>query len=288
MRMKRLVKYCFSIFLMNVSAVSGQVPEATGTAQQSEKTQLAKPHRQPFLREFLQDEWRLWTSPFKPKNYSSHTIKKYVIPFAIVSGALIATDSRTGNILPNTPNQKKWSGRVSQLGAAYTQLGVSGGTYLLGKMTGNRHAQETGWLALNAMAHSQIVTQALKQLTNRARPLTHEGSAGFWNGGNSFPSGHASTSFAVATVFAYEYRHRLAVPIVAYGVAGAVAASRISAQRHWVSDIVVGGSTGFLTGRYIYKRHHDPGLPGSRVGVTPRLVPQVSLSTTGVSVEWRF
>jgi membrane-associated phospholipid phosphatase len=221
-------------------------------------------------------------------SYSSHTVKKYIIPFAILSGALIATDTKTADLLPNTLDQTRWSGRVSQAGASYSLAGLSAGTFLLGKAAGNRHAQESGWLALHAIAHTQIVVFALKQMTNRERPLTHEGGGGFWAGGDSFPSGHAATSFAVATVFAYEYRNHIAVPITAYTLASAVAASRLSAQRHWISDIVVGGTTGFLIGRFVYKRHHDPALPGSPVNRTDRLVPQISFGTRGVSLAWHF
>src|SRR5262249_23093498 len=158
--------------------------------------------------------WHIWSSPVKSHSYSSHTLKKYVIPFALVSGALIATDTKTGEWLPNTDNQKKWSGRVSQLGASYSLAGMSGATFLVGKLTGNKHAQETGWLALHAIGQTQIAVYGLKQLTNRERPLTHQGNGGFWDGGDSFPSGHSATSFAVASVFAYEYRQHLAVPIV--------------------------------------------------------------------------
>lgn len=289
MKMRSLSRW-FAISLLTVCTAWGQAPESSKSPQPpAVNPQIDQHGKQPLLREFLQDEWRMWTSPLRQGTHSSHTLKKYVIPFALLSGALIATDTRTADLLPNTPNQKKWSGRVSQIGASYSQVGLSGGIYLLGKATANRHTEETGLLALHAIAHTQIITQVVKQLTNRERPLTHDDiSAGFWSGGDSFPSGHASTTFAVATVFAYEYRQHLAVPIVAYGVASAVAASRLSAQRHWVSDIVVGGSTGFLIGRYVYKRHHDPSLPGSPVSLTNRFVPQVSVSTTTLSLDWQF
>ena len=158
---------------------------------------------------------------------------------------------------------------------------------MLGKITGNKHARETGLLALHAFGHSQIVTAAVKQLTNRRRPVALDGSAGFWNGGDSFPSDHASTTFAVATVFAYEYRHHPWVPVVAYTVASSVAVSRVVAQRHWLSDIAVGGSAGFLVGRYVYKRHHDPTLPGSVVARN-RLVPEVSLDHATAAFTWQF
>jgi membrane-associated phospholipid phosphatase len=111
---------------------------------------------------------------------------------------------------------------------------------------------------------------------------------GFWKGGDSFPSGHATTSFAVATVFAYEYRDHIAVPITAYSLATLVAASRMSAQRHWVSDVFVGSSLGFLLGRFVYKQHHDPNLPGSPVQRQSRLVPQLGFGAGTLNLSWKF
>jgi membrane-associated phospholipid phosphatase len=248
------------------------------------------PGKQPFLRNFVADEWRMMSSPFRTSSYSSRTVEKYVIPFALISTAFIASDSRTQEILPNTEDQRVWFGRVSQLGAAYTLAGASGALYGLGKMTGNKHLRETGWLGLEAIAHTQLVVFGMKQITNRKRPILEKSGAGFWSGGDSFPSGHAATSFAVATVFAYEYRHHIAVPITAYTVASLVSISRLGARRHWLSDIFVGGSTGFLIGRYIYKRHHDPSLPGSPVNRTTasRLIPDVGFGMRGATLTWAW
>ena len=230
----------------------------------------------------------MWTSPFHRSTYGSKTVRKYGIPFLLISAAALATDPWTADLLPNTTEQTKWSGRVSQLGAAYTLAGISGATYLLGRVKGNEHFKETGFLGLQAIAHTQIFVFALKQATNRERPATHEKQPTFWRGGNSFPSGHAATSFAVATVFAYEYRHHIAVPITAYSLATAVAVSRLSAQRHWVSDIFVGSSMGFLIGRYVYKNHHNPDLPGSPVSRTSRLIPEFGFGARGLLLAWSW
>src|SRR4051794_28095942 len=205
------------------------------------------------LKGFVHEEYRIWTSPFRSSSYDAHSVTKYVIPFALISAGLIASDKSTADALPNTNDQTKWSGRVSQIGAAYTLAGFSGGFFVVGKITKNRHAQETGLLALEALAHAQVVVFGLKQITNRIRPAENVENRGFWRGGDSFPSGHATSSFAVASVFAYEYREHIAVPITAYVLASAVSASRLSARRHWLSDIFVGGSTGFLLGRYVYR-----------------------------------
>lgn len=215
-------------------------------------------------------------------------MKKYGVPFLLFSGGLIASDRKTADLLPNTLDQATWSGRVSQLGAGYTLAGFSGAVYMLGIATGDKHARETGFLGLEAIAHTQVVVFAVKQITQRERPLLNDQRGGFWKGGDSFPSGHAATAFALATVFSYEYREHIAVPITAYSIASLVAASRMSARRHWVSDIFVGGSVGFLIGRYVYKHHHDPNPPGSPVSGTSRLIPGFGLGERGPTLCWTF
>jgi len=239
-------------------------------------------------RRFLADEREIWTSPFRAKNYDSRTVRKYIVPFILVSAALIATDRITGDLLPNTHDQAVWSGRVSQFGSAAALAGAGGVTYLIGRLGGNDHLRETGLLGLEAMGHTQIVVFGLKQITNRERPLDHDGHGSFWEGGNSFPSGHASSSFALATVFAYEYSDHIAVPITAYSLAGLISASRLSARRHWVSDIVVGGSLGFLLGRFTYRRNHNPQLPGTKVRHSEHLTPQVGISGGSFDLAWHW
>lgn len=61
----------------------------------------------------------------------------------------------------------------------------------------------------------------------------------------SMPSGHASSIFAVMTVIAKQYDHwYVAVP--AYTLAGAVTFQRIDDKKHWVSDLLIGSTIGYL------------------------------------------
>src|SRR4051812_33636048 len=156
------------------------------------------------VKTLLKDEVHIWTSPFRRSSYSSRAFPKYVIPFTLITGALIATDHRTSELLPNTKDQGIWSRRVSQVGAPYTVAGMALTMYLVGRTTGNSKARETGFLGAEAIAHSQLVTLVLKTATRRERPLDFQANGGggvaFGAGGNSFPSGHASGSFALATV----------------------------------------------------------------------------------------
>lgn len=271
--------------------------QATGVQPGADTSQQADPATNPTLQppveshlvhNFLTDEYHMWTGPFHAHNYDSHTMKKYGLPFVLISAALIATDTKTAQLLPNSTNQVNLAGKVSAIGAPYTWAGISGITYLIGRETGNDHARETGFLALEAVAHSQLIVYVIKELTQRERPLAGTRRGGFWEGGSSFPSGHAIGAFSVASVFAYEYRDHIAVPIVVYSAATAVDFSRLGAQRHWVSDLFVGSSMGFLIGRYVYRQHHDNDLPGNVVPRTSRLIPEIGDGDKGFGLYWKF
>jgi membrane-associated phospholipid phosphatase len=165
--------------------------------------------------------------------------------------------------------------------------------YLIGKGSGNSKARETGFLGAEAIAHSQIVALVLKTATQRERPLDFQadgsGGVAFGNGGNSFPSGHAAGSFALATVFAYEYgREHRWVPYASYGLASIVTASRLSAQQHWVSDLFVGSTLGFLIGRYVYKTHHDPRIDGEVPTRADRVIPNIGITAHEATVAWNW
>ena len=69
------------------------------------------------------------------------------------------------------------------------------------------------------------------------KPLVHVPHSG------AFPSGHAATAFACATVLAY-WDRRLAVP--AYVLAAAIAWSRVYVGVHWPLDLLGGAVLGVL------------------------------------------
>ena len=102
-----------------------------------------------------------------------------------------------------------------------------------------------------------------QEATHRRRPIeippTGDFSDTFWEGhkgllSNSFPSGHTTEAFAIATVFERRYRRHKWVPWLAYGVAGAIAFSRITLQSHFPSDDFVGAAVGYAVGRYLVLR----------------------------------
>ena len=258
-----------------------------------DQARIADPGKRAFVKTFMKDELQIWTSPFRRSSYASHAFPKYVLPFTLITGALIATDHQTANLLPNSIDQATWSRRVSQVGAPYTLAAMAATMYFISKATGNEKAREVGFLGAEAIAHSQIVTLVLKSATQRERPLdfnaNRSGGTAFWKGGDSFPSGHASGSFALATVFAYEYgREHPWVPYVSYGLASVVTASRLSAQKHWASDVFVGGTMGFLIGRYVYKTHHDSRVDGEAPTRADRVIPQFGMTAHQATAVWNW
>lgn len=73
---------------------------------------------------------------------------------------------------------------------------------------------------------------------------------------SSFPSGHTTAAFAAATVYAMEYKDKPWVPILSYGAASLIGASRITQNAHWTTDVLTGAMLGYLSGRQVVNNYH--------------------------------
>lgn len=126
------------------------------------------------------------------------------------------------------------------------------GMFLYGTIGKHSKPVEVSLKAVQSFVLSTIVTRALKYALNRARPYNDLGSQ-FWQPFQSpfnvsFPSGHATAAFAVATVLGISYKDSKLIPIVAYGLASAVAISRVWSGQHWASDVFAGTLIGVTMG----------------------------------------
>ena len=173
------------------------------------------------------DQKRLWSSPFRMTRQNA----KWWLLFGGVTGALIATDRRGSRQLPNTGDQLAFSRGVSRVGAIYTLVPITGGMYLSGIAAGQPKLRATGLLGAEALVDGLIVSEVLKVATGRERPLEGDGGGHFFHGGDGFPSGHTTESFALASVIAHQYHDNKAVVILAYGLATLVGASRFGSRR---------------------------------------------------------
>jgi len=112
----------------------------------------------------------------------------------------------------------------------------------------------------------------LKPAFGRHRPSESGGRTVFEpaSGHDSFPSGHATEAFAVASVVAAR-SHGWIVPAIAYFGATVVAMDRVNDEAHFASDVVAGGLLGTAIGRFLVNRHRNASEGGG--GVAFEIVP---------------
>jgi len=204
-----------------------------------------------FGRDILTDQKAIWTTPFRMNRRQYLTI---ALPLAAATAALIATDSETADWLPNTPDQVKWSQRFSNFGGVYTLGFITGGMLIGGKVVDKPHYFQIGRNSAEALVNAVITNYALKAITQRERPNEGNGHGHFWEGGASFPSGHAMNSWAVAFAVARTPRCPKWLAITSYAMATAISISRFTAHKHFLSDVLVGGVFGGYIGSYVATR----------------------------------
>jgi PAP2 superfamily len=142
------------------------------------------------------------------------------------------------------------------LGELPTLLAAASTIYVVGRAKDEPKVSHMGMDLIQSLAISEGLLHALKYTTRRERP---DGS-----GRTSFPSGHASDTFAFATALERHLGWKGAVP--AYIFASYVAISRLPANRHWLSDAVFGSAVGIISGRTV-TRH------GREFPVTAAIIP---------------
>ena len=114
------------------------------------------------------------------------------------------------------------------------------------------------WALLEAGVFSGITAEVLGLAGGRERPDATTSPNQWRQGGDSFPSLHVSTAFAVGTVFAESGNdeYRWIRRIIGYGVAGATGYVRVSENVHWLSDTVAGAALGIATARFVLNRQN--------------------------------
>jgi hypothetical protein len=100
-----------------------------------------------------------------------------------------------------------------------------------------------------------IITPTLKYLVGRARPREGQPPYTFhaFSGEASFPSGHTTQAFAVASVIATESTSHT-TKVVVYSIATGVGLSRMYHNAHYLSDVAAGAFIGTTVGRVV--AHH--------------------------------
>jgi hypothetical protein len=192
-----------------------------------------------------------------PLHWKTEDFERFAA-FAASLGILIATDEDTYRAI-----QERRSATTDDISKATTDFGgpyawgISGALIAGGLLTKNPEMRDTGRDALEAAAFAGLLTNIFKPVFGRERPEQSDGKTifhGFNNNYKSFPSGHATTAFAVASVIAMRTDGWI-VPTVAYTLATIVAFDRVNDQAHFVGDVFAGAAIGVSVGRFIVGRH---------------------------------
>jgi len=227
-------------------------------------------------RDFLKDAGQIWSYPV---HIRTHDILP-IVGLAALTGFLIGNDEAIHRGFMDYRDTHAWVRGVSPV---ITQMGSYGawGTVAVflgvGLIGGDNKSTETAVLASSAMLQSGILVTFLKGIFGRQRPYWADG-VDHWSGPvgffkrlesgqqgryDSFPGGHTITAFSLATVVAMQYQKSVWVPIVAYATATGVALSRVTENKHWLSDSLVSSVLGYVIGRLVVRNHQ------SRYHITP-------------------
>jgi membrane-associated phospholipid phosphatase len=131
------------------------------------------------------------------------------------------------------------------------------GTALWYVLSAEKHddpSREQAVTMLSALTVTAAVTGGLKAIRHNDQP-----DGGPW----AWPSGHASSSVAVASVLHEFYGLKVGLP--AYAVAGAVAWRMMDEGDHWASDVLFGATLGWVIGHTVAHRHGTLEIAGFEV-----------------------
>lgn len=182
--------------------------------------------------------------------------------------------------------------------------------YGVGRATHSTHVQKLAVHGVEALILGSAISLPTKIIAGRARPFEdpNKSLASFsfmrglpvFLGGKgsdfqSFPSGHATTAFAVASAASSEFGHwfdeahawegyKYLVGITLYGGAALVGASRMYNNKHWTSDVVVGAMIGTFSGlKTVEYNYRHPNNRVERFLVKMQIVPGARGSPTWIT-----
>lgn len=175
----------------------------------------------------------------------------------VFATTLLDDDIRLKAQLSRTMQTDRATELVQRFGEEYS-FAVLAGFAVVGTLGPNAKARAVAIDGLTAsIIASGLVTPALKYTVGRKRPYASGSVFDVepFSGNYSFPSGHTTQAFAVATVVASHY-DQWWIKGMSYSLAAGVGWSRIHQNKHYASDVIAGAIIGTVVGRTIVRRHN--------------------------------
>ncbi|MCF6222212.1 MAG: phosphatase PAP2 family protein [Flavobacteriaceae bacterium] len=183
-----------------------------------------------------------------PKNEKSF-LHKSIVPIALIGTGLIINYSNGSigkenlqrNILKNFPDFKTNADDFLLFVPVITMYTAD----IFKVKSKNDAFTQTKYLAIAGLTNS-LITIGIKTLTKEMRP---DGSDN-----DSFPSGHTSNAFVMATVLHHEFIDTNPwLAFSGYLFATTTGVFRVLNNKHWVSDVLVGAGIGIIVTDLVYR-----------------------------------
>jgi undecaprenyl-diphosphatase len=118
--------------------------------------------------------------------------------------------------------------------------------FTIGLINKDKKLQQQGYKVVGSLLINTAIAQGLKYTINRNRPYEDYPTIIFPNNienDPSFPSGHTSTAFALATSLSIQYK-KWYVVVPAFAWAASVGYSRLYLGEHYPTDVLAGAAIG--------------------------------------------
>jgi len=145
---------------------------------------------------------------------------------------------------------------------------IAGSCYLSGQLLQDAKSYEVGKRMASALIITDLSTLLLKVAGQTRAPNNQR---------FGWPSGHVSSTMAVATVLNDAYGPVVGVPM--YGLTAFVAYQRLDSREHQFSDVIFGAALGWVVAETVMKEHR-PEICGGE------LLPYVDPETGDAGVAW--
>lgn len=145
----------------------------------------------------------------------------------------------------------------------FTEL-LFGGFTLYALYNGDKTAHKIAFEIAQAAVYTFYINGSLKYIIGRARPYLNQGNqtyvpfSEYTNPDHqSLPGGHTGIVMALTTVLSRNAKP-VWLKVLAYVPAALSILGRVYLDKHWISDVFLGGAIGYLTATWVVDQHEKP------------------------------
>jgi membrane-associated phospholipid phosphatase len=179
----------------------------------------------------------------------------------------------------------------------FTEL-LFGGFTLYALYNGDKTAHKIAFEIAQAAFYTFYINGSLKYIIGRARPYLDQGNqtyVPFSRYDNpdhqSLPGGHTGIVMALTTVLSRNAKP-VWLKVLAYVPAALSVIGRVYLDKHWASDVFLGGAIGYLTATWVVDQHEKPvenDSKKSQLGIRSiNIQPYVSSDSYGLGLTLQF